>query len=33
MLMKNDNMLDLDEYKSLRDNGINDKDKICIIIN
>ena len=32
MLMKNDNMLDLDINKSLRDNGINDKDKICIII-
>jgi ubiquitin carboxyl-terminal hydrolase 2/21 len=31
MLTKNDNMLDLDEYKSLRENGINDKDKICII--
>ena len=32
MLKKNDNMLDLDEFKSLRDNGINDKDNICIII-
>jgi len=32
MLTKNDNMLDLDESKSLRDNGINDKDSICIII-
>ena len=31
MLTKNDNMLDLDEFKSLRDNGINDKDSICII--
>ena len=31
MLTKNDNMTDLDEYKSLRENGINDKDKICII--
>ena len=33
MLMKTDNMINLDEYKSLRDNGINDKDKICVIMN
>ena len=31
MLTKNDNMPDLDEFKSLKENGINDKDKICII--
>ena len=33
MLMKNNNMIDLDEYKSLKDNGISDKDKICVLMN
>ena len=32
-LLKNNDMKPLDEYKSLRDNGINSSDKICIIIN
>jgi len=33
MLMKNDNMIDLEDYKGLAENGINDGDKICIIKN
>ena len=32
-LLKNNDMKGIDEYKSLRDNGINNNDKICIIIN
>ena len=33
MLMKDNNMIDLEEYKSLAENGINNGDKICIINN
>ena len=33
MLMKNNNMIDLEEYKGLAENGINNEDKICIINN
>ena len=32
-LLKNNDMKGIDEYKSLRDNGINNNDKICVIIN
>ena len=31
-LLKDNNMIDLEHYKSLRDNGINNEDKICVII-
>ena len=33
MLMKNDNMVDLEDFKGLAENGINDGDKICILKN
>ena len=33
MLMKNDNMIDLEDFKGFAENGINDGDKICIIKN
>ena len=33
MLMKNDTMIDLEDYKGLAENGINDGDKICVINN
>ena len=32
MLMKNNNMIDLDNYQSIAGNGINNGDKICIIV-
>ena len=32
-LMKNNNMINLNEYASLAENGINDGDKICVINN
>ena len=32
-LMKNNNMINLNEYASLAENGINDGDRICIIMN
>ena len=32
-LMKNNNMICLNQYASLADNGINEGDKICIIMN
>ena len=32
MLLTETNMGDLDEYKSLKDNGIKDGDKIAIVI-
>ena len=31
MLMKNDAMINLEDYKGLAENGINDGDKICVI--
>ena len=33
MLVKNDDMIDLEDFKGFAENGINDGDKICILKN